>query len=311
VHVFRRRSFVFLLTVFAVIAPLAVVTVVTVVTEAGAAPPAAAAGDPHAAHAAHIALAGGGSHPPAVFVKDGGPSFNVRCKFSHARADDPIVAPRRPGASHMHVFFGSKAMNAYTTYASARRAASTCKDRDTAGYWIPELRVNGRAVTPSAVRPYYYAQARDHSKLRAFPANLRIVAGDKMATRPQNSNIIKWVCRPISHQGDVIPTRVPNEPACPRNAYLSLGLRFPDCWDGRNLDSVDHQRHMAYSTSRRTCPASHPVKLPRLRISVTWKTSGGTTGVTLSSGSRYGMHGDFWNTWDQATLERKVAKLRK
>jgi hypothetical protein len=306
----RRRPVTVVLTALAVLAPLAVTTAVV---GAKAAPPAATFVE-HDGHGLVPAAAGPGSRPPAVFVRDGGGSFNVHCRFASARPDDPIVNPGQFGASHLHLFFGSTVMRADTTYAQARRGGTTCADKgDTAGYWIPELRVNGRPVPLSAIRPYYYGQvsSKERRTLRAFPANLRIVAGDRAATRAQNPNVVKWVCRPRGHQGDTIPTRIAGEPLCPSSAYLSLGIRFPDCWDGRNLDSADHRSHMVYSSPERRCPADHPVKLPRLRLSVTWKTSGGTTAVTLSSGSRFGMHGDFWNTWDQAVLDRKVARLRK
>ena len=302
-----RRAVAFVLTAVAVLAPLAAVTAVV---SAKAASPAVQL-DPHAGHGV---AAGGGSRPPATFVRDGGGSFHTVCRFSHARPDDPIVAPGQFGASHLHLFFGSTVMRADTTYAQARLGGTTCADPgDTAGYWIPELRVNGRPVPLSTIRPYYYGQtrARDRSTLRAFPPDLRVVAGDRAATSPQNPNVVSWLCRPRGHQGDTIPTLVRGEPLCPGSAYLSVGIRFPDCWDGRHLDSADHRSHMVYSGPDRRCPADHPVKVPRLRLSVTWKTSGGTTGVTLSSGSRFGMHGDFWNTWDQAALERDVARLRR
>jgi hypothetical protein len=311
----RRRPLAVVLTAFAILAPLAVVA--GAVT-AGAEQPIVHTSQgtnqgtgPHAGHGAAPAT-GGGSNPPATFVRDGGGSFNTTCRFSHARPDDPIVNPGQFGASHQHLFFGSRVTDADTTYAEARRGGTTCDEKgDTAGYWIPDLRVHGRAVAPSKIRPYYDGQAAKGVKLHAFPADLRIVAGDRNATSPQNQNTIKWICRPISNQAEADDTRIPGEPACPASAYLSLGIRFPDCWDGRNLDWPDHKRHMAYSSAQRRCPASHPVKLPRLRLSITWKTSGGTTAVTLSSGSRFGMHGDFWNTWDQSVLERKVAGLRK
>jgi hypothetical protein len=30
-------------------------------------------------------------------------------------------------------------------------------------------------------------------------------------------------------------------------SLLQLDVIFPDCWDGRHLDSPDHKSHMAYS----------------------------------------------------------------
>src|SRR4051794_40385059 len=44
--------------------------------------------------------------------------FTTRCTLSHERADDPIVKPNQPGASHLHEFFGNTTTNASTTATS-------------------------------------------------------------------------------------------------------------------------------------------------------------------------------------------------
>lgn len=51
------------------------------------------------------------------------------------------------------------------------------------------------------------------------------------------------------------------------------------CWDGKNLDSPDHQSHM-YNTIRSdgftnapACPASHPVRVPQVTFETVWDTS--------------------------------------
>jgi hypothetical protein len=51
------------------------------------------------------------------------------------------------------------------------------------------------------------------------------------------------------------------------------------CWDGKNLDSPDHQSHM-YNTITRDgfinappCPASHPVRMPQLTYETVWDTT--------------------------------------
>lgn len=37
----------------------------------------------------------------------------------------------------------------------------------------------------------------------------------------------------------------PKKP-CP--AGIMVNVRFPTCWDGKNLDSPDHMSHVAYRT---------------------------------------------------------------
>ena len=84
-----------------------------------------------------------------------------------------------------------------------------------------------------------------------------------------------------------------------------MHVRFPDCWNGRTLDSVDHKSHMTYAGGG--CPSSHPVPVPLLALTVTYPTHGGP-GIALASGSRYSAHGDFFNAWDQAELARLVRR---
>lgn len=66
----------------------------------------------------------------------------------------------------------------------------------------------------------------------------------------------------------------PKEP-CPYG--IMTALRFPTCWDGKNLDSTDHMGHMAYPESGTfetggPCPASHPVRMSQLFYEVNWDT---------------------------------------
>jgi Domain of unknown function (DUF1996) len=62
---------------------------------------------------------------------------------------------------------------------------------------------------------------------------------------------------------------------------------------------------MAYSEGWR-CPATHPVKVPKLTLIVRYPTRDGH-GLELASGGRYSAHADFINAWDQPELERIVA----
>jgi hypothetical protein len=61
---------------------------------------------------------------------------------------------------------------------------------------------------------------------------------------------------------------------------------------------------MAYGTGLR-CPASHPVKVPSLRLTVAYPIRGGA-GLALASGGVYSGHADFFNAWKQGELNRLV-----
>jgi hypothetical protein len=93
-------------------------------------------------------------------------------------------------------------------------------------------------------------------------------------------------------------------PKCSVARGLNLTVTFPDCWDGRRLDSPDHKRHMAYS-SRRRCPASHPVAVPAIKLLVVYPA---VRGPTLSSGP-FSAHADFMNGWEQTFFGDRVRAL--
>jgi hypothetical protein len=86
--------------------------------------------------------------------------------------------------------------------------------------------------------------------------------------------------------------------------WLELHVNYPDCWDGEHLDSPDHKSHMAHSRDY-VCPASHPVKVPLIRLMIRYPIVD-ARGVTLASGGQLTGHADFVNAWDQRVLERLV-----
>jgi hypothetical protein len=227
-------------------------------------------------------------------------NFLTVCRFSHRRPDDPIVFPGRPGLSHGHTFVGNESTDAFSTPSTLRKAATTCdRSEDTAAYWAPTLLVNDQPVTPVAATVYY--RRRTIQRVRAFPQGLEMVAGDSHAMAPQSLRVTWWDC---GDHGAAAPSNT--VPTCPPGAATSLRLhvRFPDCWDGRRLDSPDHKSHMAYS-SRGRCDEVHPVAVPSLSITMQYPVVGGS-GVELSSMGQFSGHADFVNAWQQGELKRLV-----
>jgi hypothetical protein len=261
-----------------------------------------------AAVLAASAAAGEAAPPKAGQVVN----FLAHCTVSHTSFDDPIVYPGQPGRSHHHTFFGSTSTNAFSTIASLRAAPTTCTRRDeTAAYWVPTLFRSGRPVTPLRATAYY--QLRQFQPIRAYPAGLKVVAGDAGATSPQPLRVVWWNCGAFGgvKATPVIPRRcsvsppTTGSPRRPPGGTIELHVNFPDCWDGRRLDSPDHRSHMAYSENWR-CPTTHPVAVPKLTLIVRYPTSDGR-GLELASGGRYSAHADFINAWGQPELERIVA----
>jgi hypothetical protein len=227
------------------------------------------------------------------------PQFVVECGFSHAAPDDPIVHPGRPGASHLHQFFGATTVDAHSTAESLRGTPTTCQQPlDTASYWAPALFEDGTQVAPTMLAAYYRPGPDvDPASVRPFPPGLAIIAGDPLASEPQPPSVVGWHC------GNA-PELTPEPSACPDDAPLALRVTFPDCWDGERVDSDDHRAHMARSRGGR-CPASHAVPVPQLILDIHYPITGDAA-LVLASGSVLTAHADFLNAWDQRKLETEV-----
>jgi hypothetical protein len=258
-----------------------------------------------AAIAGPAALAGGmpkgESEGTAVTPADlVGVNFIENCRYSHQAPDDPIVFPGKAGASHLHTFVGARTTNAFSNFGTLRSGGTTCKRQDdTAAYWVPALYQGSTQVLPLAATIYY--RRGTTAEVSPFPNNLRMIAGNAMATSPQPMSVTSWSCGADSG----VP-RSSGVPACPdaRGSFLRLHIRFPECWDGRRLDSADHKSHMAYAR-RGSCPSSHPVSVPQITQIYRYPTRGGE-GFSLSSGSVYSGHADFVNAWKPGALRKLV-----
>ncbi|KAB5546946.1 hypothetical protein GE09DRAFT_1223973 [Coniochaeta sp. 2T2.1] len=86
--------------------------------------------------------------------------------------------------------------------------------------------------------------------------------------------------------------------ACPTGIFVTH--HFPACWDGKNLDSPDHQSHI-YNTILTTgfvnggpCPTTHPVH--------------GNTFVWSFGASGSGTYADYMFSWKGDTLQKAMDK---
>jgi len=248
-----------------------------------------------------LALAAGS---PAAARADG--IFVADCAFSHRAADDPIVFHGMPGWSHSHDFFGNRSTHAGSTLRTLRRSRGNCVPGDDgSAYWVPTLYRHGRAQKPVHVQAYYQDFFR-YGRVLPFPPGLRVVAGWAAARRPHRG-IIRWTCQDDHGPGGL------EIPSCESN-FVTLRIGFPDCWDGRRLDSRDHRSHMAYNHADglelgpQRCPASHPVVVPQLQLNIVYPIHDGD-GVTLASGPVMTAHADFFNGWKPSVLRRRVNRI--
>jgi uncharacterized protein DUF1996/F5/8 type C domain-containing protein len=240
--------------------------------------------------------------PNAVHVAE----FVAECGFSHRLPDDPIVFPKLAGASHLHTFFGNTSTDAQSTNDSLMVADSKCDPvEDKSAYWTPTVLVDGQPVDPPTSTFYYLGEGVQDEvtkKIQPIPAGLRMIAGNaKAASGDDNTSKSRWDCS----GANVIPGK--DFVTCPAGSRLQSYLDFPQCWDGKNLDSPDHKSHMSYPVHPGVCPATHPVPLPKIRQVVSYPVSGvDASRIKLSSGPGYTYHIDFMNGWPEVEMGRRV-----
>ncbi|MGI5290530.1 DUF1996 domain-containing protein [Nonomuraea polychroma] len=241
--------------------------------------------------------------PDAVRV----PEFNATCTHSHSKPDDAIVAPGLPGASHMHSFFGNVSADAHTTTQSLlANTSTTCRPTpdDLSAYWVPTLYHNDRVIEPKDVIVYYGSRLADATKTVPFPQGFRMIAGDAKSQVPTPSGSVnQFYC--AGPGGEIGRSADGNWPVCASTANLMYQLVFPDCWDGRHLDSPDHKSHVAYAHTG-ACGGSHPVAIPSVSFVIAYPTSGSASGMRLASGMASSMHGDAFFAWDNTALGQRV-----
>lgn len=231
----------------------------------------------------------------------GAPSgqFKVSCEYVRSLADDPIVAPGRPGATHLHDFFGNTGADANSTPQSLAGVTSTCANNDRSSYWAPSVFRAGKKVDPSSFVAYYENRAVPGTTVEAFPPGFRMVFGDMKNTVASGVDAhIQWGCSDNTQiQGQQPPRN------CGSGA-IQLRVMWPSCWNGQTTGGNATQ-HVSFAPGGK-CPASHPRALPTLRTNIVYPVGTTTGDVTLSSGSVYSAHADFFNAWDQPTLARLV-----
>ncbi|MDH4169643.1 MAG: DUF1996 domain-containing protein [Acidimicrobiia bacterium] len=232
--------------------------------------------------------------------------FILQCgPVSHSGQFDPIVFPGQAPAGHQHEFYGSTLTDPNSTPESLIGTPTECGDSaDSSAYWHPTVYFDGVRAPAPHLAAYYTQRSlkKPLDGIQAWPAGLRIIAGNGAAQGPQDTSIVYWGCDGTDMSKlDYVPT------CSPTSKGLEAHIRFPDCWDGVNLDAPDHKSHMAYSEridGVYVCDAAHPVSLPYLVLKLRWDDQypvGDT--VTLASGSINTLHADFMNGWDQDRLD--------
>jgi hypothetical protein len=194
------------------------------------------------------------------------PKFRTKCQVSDYAVLDPIVYPGQFGVGHLHSFAGNAGVTPTSTSESlASSGNSTCQGGiiNRTAYWVPAVfnRRTGKVIVQREMNAYYTnASWASTAGMVTMPVGLKIIAGNKNATGTQ-PGVIEWQC----YGTPAFVAQTGYIPQCNAGGEIVLVVVFPQCWNGRDLDSPDHQSHMAYlEYPNGTCPSTHPVKVPRV-----------------------------------------------
>ncbi len=242
--------------------------------------------------------------PPGRGVGNAGPfvrgQFATNCTFTHSATDDPIVHNGMPGMSHLHNFFGNTTTDANSSTASLLAGGTTCRESaDRSAYWTPALLQDGVVAVPEFARIYYLGTRG--RIVEPLPNGYKMISGFTNQT-------VRWTC---TLPGGIVIKRGANAatvPTCSGAERLVAHVRFPNCWDGHNLDSADHKSHAVFPVRGR-CPAEHNVRVPEISVNVHYPASvHGGSGVSLVSGGPETMHADAFLAWQGERQRYLVAR---
>ncbi|KAI8810053.1 hypothetical protein BJ742DRAFT_205893 [Cladochytrium replicatum] len=252
--------------------------------------------------------------------------FRAGCaKSSVLERVDPIVMTNGAIADHTHFVFGAGNFDSTANFQKLRASTcSTCQIRaDLSAYWVPSLYYRTQdgmflPVKGGGIATYYFFP--DPPNMVAFPDGLRIIVGDFLRRSISNpptipEKAIEFTCLDYSGQLNKPATNNLPDYNCPSG--LRMDIKFPGCWDGKNVDSADHKSHMAFTDGDGTngkCPPTHPVRVPTIFLETIWDVNQFKDmrwipqPFVLANGdpTGYSAHADFMDGWDKAELLRAI-----
>ncbi len=262
-----------------------------------------------------------GSTPEKASPDVSGGQFRISCEFSHFAYDDPLVYPGKPGASHLHMFWGNTDVNAYSTYDTLiNSGSSTCNGQELnrTAYWMPALFDNdGNVRIPMRAIVYYKGYNRALGRSVVYPPGAAIIAKQNLHTVPASQGGVAfedaYQCADQFRGGRQPQANV--IPNCPGGDVfmktIELHVKFPNCWNGKDPSNTDNWR-VSLEGDWYISECAGWITTPNIEYIIQYQVEEGenTQGWYLSSdvnrktleidtvpGTR--LHADWWGGWHE------------
>jgi len=228
-------------------------------------------------------------------------------------------------SDHVHRFYGAvsdKTMRPEVSYQDMRSATGNTGnvEENKSLYWNPAIyKVKNQNVQKTFdIVDIWFASAYyifTTGNAKAFPNGLKMRASDlEKVSRVSAVCAAEGPCEREDGGGceGYGPSNQTTHGFLPLTACgeLEINIKFPTCWDGKNLESKDGD-HVVYSTEcsgdhhnecfEFDCPTSHPVKFPEVHLYVRVLEYEGGAHVFADGTDIF--HSDYFSGWDEAELQ--------